>query len=148
MQGDAIGHDWMTDTQFANAVAYGQVTPGPVTHTIALVGWAAAGPAGALAASAIAFAPSFAFVLLGGGSFDRLRAGRVPRAFLDGAGPAAVGAILGAAVLLAGALGPAWQWLVLAAAAAALALRRPPLVALLGGAASGLVAALAGATLP
>jgi chromate transporter len=140
MQGDAQAHDWMTDREFANAVAYGQITPGPVTHTIALVGWAAAGPAGALIASAIAFAPSFAFVMLGGERFDRLRSRPGPRAFLDGAGPAAVGAILGASVLLAATLEEAWHWAVLAAAALALARRVPPLVVLLGGAAVGLLA--------
>ena len=83
MQGDALANDWLTQADFANAVAYGQITPGPVTHTVALIGWAAAGPAGALLASAIAFAPSFAFVLLGGDSFEALRsrpgAARVPR---------------------------------------------------------------------
>ena len=139
MQGDALAHDWMSQAGFANAVAYGQITPGPVTHTIALIGWAAAGPAGALLASAIAFAPSFAFVLLGGGAFERMRGRPGPRAFLDGAGPAAVGAILGAAVLLAGALDDAWQWAVLALAALALALGRSPLVVLLAGAAAGLL---------
>ena len=148
MQGDALANDWLTESQFANAVAYGQVTPGPVTHTIALVGWAAAGPAGALLASLIAFAPSFAFVLLGGDRFETLRTRENPRAFLDGAGPAAVGAILGAAIVLAGALEPAWQWVVLAAAALALALGRSPLPVLLGGALAGLAAALAGMALP
>ena len=70
MQRDALANDWLTAAQFANAVAYGQVTPGPVTHTVALIGWGAAGPAGALLASVIAFAPSFLFVLLGGDRFD------------------------------------------------------------------------------
>jgi chromate transporter len=139
LQGDALGHHWLTDQQFANAVAYGQITPGPVTHTVALVGWGAGSLPGALLASAVAFAPSFAFVLLGGSSFDRLRSRPGPRAFLDGAGPAAVGAILGAAVLLATALGPFWQWAVLAAAALALALRAPAILVLLGGAAAGLL---------
>ena len=146
MQGDAIAHDWMTRAGFANAVAYGQITPGPVTHTVALVGWAAAGPGGALLATVIAFAPSFAFVLLGGGAFERLRGNADARRFLDGAGPAAVGAILGAAILLAGALEEPWQFGVAALAALALALGRPPLTALLGGAVLGLLAA--GADLP
>jgi chromate transporter len=148
MQGDALVNDWMTEAEFANAVAYGQVTPGPVTHTVALVGWAAAGPAGALLAAALAFAPSFLVVLLGGRGFERLRASRPARAFLDGAGPAAVGAILGAAVPLAQALGPAWQYAVLAAAGLSLALGRPALRVLLAGAAAGLAAALAGLALP
>ena len=139
MQGDALSNDWMTDQEFANAVAYGQITPGPVTHTIALIGWAAAGPAGALLASAIAFAPSFLFVLLGGERFDRLRARPGPRAFLDGAGPAAVGAILGASLLLAATLDEPWQFAVLIAAALALVTGRPPLQVLVGGAAAGLL---------
>ena len=139
MQGDALAHDWLTSQEFANAVAYGQITPGPVTHTIAFVGWGAAGLPGALFASAIAFAPSFAFVMLGGDRFEAIRGRPGPRAFLDGAGPAAIGAILGAAVLLAEALDDAWQWAVLALAAVALALGRSPLLVLLAGAAAGLV---------
>jgi chromate transporter len=137
MQGDALSHDWLTSGQFANAVAYGQITPGPVTHTIAFIGWGAAGLPGALFASAIAFAPSFAFVLLGGDRFEAIRTRPGPRAFLDGAGPAAIGAILGAAVLLAEALDDAWQWAVLALAAVLLALGRSPLLVLLAGAAAG-----------
>jgi chromate transporter len=78
-------------------------------------------------------------VLLGGERFQALRGRPGPRAFLDGAGPAAVGAILGASILLAATLDETWQFAVLAAAAAALALRRGPLAVLLGGAAAGLL---------
>ena len=53
-------------------------------------------------AAAVAFAPSFAFVLLGGAQFERIRTSARARAFLAGAGPAAIGAILGAAIPLAG----------------------------------------------
>jgi chromate transporter len=94
---------------------------------------------GALVASAIAFAPSFAFVILGGGRFEAIRTRPGPRAFLDGAGPAAIGAILGAAVLLATALEEWWQAAVLVAAAVLLALGRSPLLVLLTGAAAGVV---------
>ena len=66
-------------------------------------------------------------MLLGGDHFEAIRGRPGPRAFLDGAGPAAIGAILGAAVLLAGALEDAWQWAVLAVAA--LAARARPLAA-------------------
>ena len=149
MQEDAVErHGWMTDAQFLNAVAFGQLTPGPVTHTVALVGWAAAGLIGALLAAAIAFAPSFLAILLGGRRFGRLRENESARAFLDGAGPAAVGAILGAAVPLVMGVDEAWQIAVLAAAGLLLALRRPPLWALGGGALAGLVVALAGGPLP
>lgn len=150
MQADAVDHyHWMTSGQFLNAVALGQVTPGPVTHTVAAVGYAAAGIWGALLASAIAFAPSFSFILLGAERFDRLRSDLRARAFLDGAGPAAIGAILGSAIPLALALEEPWQLAVLGLAAVALLpARRGVVVTLLGAAAAGVAIALAGGPLP
>jgi chromate transporter len=149
MQGDAVDvHGWMTNAEFASAVAYGQLTPGPVVQTVALVGYAAAGLGGALLAAAVAFAPSFLVVVLGGKGFERLRASAAARAFLDGAGPAGVGAVLGAAVPLAAGIDTAWQVVVLAAAAGLLLARRAPLWALVFGALAGVAAALAGAPLP
>jgi chromate transporter len=119
-----------------------------VTQTVAVVGYAAAGLGGGLLAAAVAFAPSFAFILLGGGQFDRLRADRRVRGFLDGSGPAAIGAILGSAVPLAGALDQPWQYAVLAGAAVLLALRRGVVPTLLAAAAVGILVALAGGPLP
>jgi chromate transporter len=150
MQGDAVDHyHWMTDGQFLNAVALGQITPGPVVQTVAVVGYAAAGIGGGLLAAAVAFSPSFAFILLGGDRFDRLRRNRRVRAFLDGAGPAAIGAILGSAVPLAAALAEPWQYAVLAGAALVLFVaRRGPVAALLLAGAAGVVVALAGGPLP
>jgi chromate transporter len=150
MQGDAVHvYHWMTDAQFLNAVALGQVTPGPVVATVAAVGYAAHGIGGGLLAAAVAFAPSFSFILLGGGRFERLRGNRTARAFLDGAGPAAIGAIFGAAIALALALSDAWQLAVLAAAAIALlVLRRGVVETLLAAGGVGVVVALAGGPLP
>ncbi|MGH2884895.1 MAG: chromate efflux transporter [Solirubrobacteraceae bacterium] len=150
MQGDAVHtYHWMTNAQFLNAVALGQVTPGPVVATVASVGYAAHGVVGGLLAALVAFSPSFSFILLGGGRFEQLRNNQRARAFLDGAGPAAIGAILGAAILLAGALQEAWQFAVLAAAAIALLiLKRGIVETLLAAGAAGVVAALAGAPLP
>jgi chromate transporter len=150
MQSDAVDrHHWMTDGQFLDAVALGQITPGPVTHTVAVVGYAAAGVGGALLAAAVAFAPSFAFILLGAARFDRLRGDHRARAFLDGAGPAAIGAILGSAIPLAEALTEAWQYAVLAAAVVVLlVLRRGEVTTLLGAAAAGVAVALAGGPVP
>ncbi len=116
MQADAVErYGWMTDTEFLNAVALGQVTPGPVPHTVAVVGYAAAGVPGAALAALVAFAPSFAFVLVGSRRFDRFVANADVRRFFDGAGPAAIDAILGSAIPLALALQEAWQWAALAA---------------------------------
>jgi chromate transporter len=150
MQGDAVHvYHWMTSTQFLNAVALGQITPGPVVATVAAVGYAAHGLAGGVMAAAIAFAPSFAFVLIAGGRFERPRADGRARAFLDGAGPAAIGAILGAAVTLAAALQEPWQVPVLVAAVLAIFIARRGVVStLLAAGAIGAIAGLAGATLP
>jgi chromate transporter len=150
MQGDAVHvHHWMTDAQFLNAVALGQITPGPVVATIAAVGYAAHGLAGGIMAAAIAFAPSFGFVLLAGRRFDTLRDLPGPRAFLDGAGPAAIGAIGGAAVTLAAALAEPWQFGVLAAALLALLVfGRGVVFTLVGAALVGVLLALAGAPTP
>ena len=150
MQGDAVDvYHWMTDAQFLNAVALGQVTPGPVVATVAAVGYAAYGIGGGLLAAAVAFIPSFSFILLGGGRFERLRANDRARGFLDGAGPAAIGAILGSAVTLAGALSEGWQFAVLGAAAVALLIVRLGVVeTLLAAGAIGAGLALAGASLP
>jgi chromate transporter len=150
MQADAVDeYGWMTDGEFLNAVALGQVTPGPVVHTVAVVGYAAAGVGGALLAALVAFAPSFSFVLLGADRFHALLANRDMRAFLDGAGPAAIGAILGASIPLAMALGEAWQAAVLAGAALALLVARRGVVAtLLAAGAVGAVVGLLGGPLP
>jgi len=150
MQADAVDHyHWMTSGQFLNAVALGQVTPGPVVHTVAVVGYAAAGLAGGLLAALIAFAPSFAFVLLGAAYFDRLRVDENARAFLRGAGPAAIGAIIGTSIPLARALSEPWQYAVLTGAAALLFLvRRGVVLTLLVAGATGVAIVLAGGHVP
>lgn len=149
MQADAVGNGWMTEAQFTGAVAFGQLTPGPVVQTVAVVGYAAAGIGGALLAAFVAFAPSFLIVLIGGERFERVRADRNARAFLDGAGPAAVGAIFGAAVPLLQGLAEPWQLGVLAAAAIALFAGRIGTVpVLLGACAAGALAVLAGGAVP
>ncbi|MGZ4302721.1 MAG: chromate efflux transporter [Gaiellaceae bacterium] len=150
MQADAVHHyHWMTAGQFLNAVALGQITPGPVVQTVSAVGYAAAGVGGAFLAAFVAFSPSFAFILAGGQRFDRIRRDERARAFLDGAGPAAIGAILGSAIPLARALEETWQYGVLAAAAIMLlGLRRGVVSTLLLAGAAGVAVALASGPLP
>ena len=143
MQADAVGrYHWMTGAQFLNAVALGQITPGPVVQTVAAVGYAAAGSAAGCSPPLVAFAPSFVFVLLGGRRFGGCAATSargVPRR----RGPAAIGAILGSAIPLTAALGQPWQYAVLAGAVVLLlALRRGVVVTLLSAAAVGLAVAL------
>ena len=94
----------------------------------------------------VAFTPSFVFVIAGGPHFDRLRANASVRAFLTGAGAAAIGAIAGASISLALALSQPWQVPLLALAAVWLvAMRRSVVTGLLAAGAIGIVAVLAGA---
>jgi chromate transporter len=146
MQHDAVStYHWMSSQHFLNAVALGQVTPGPVVATVAAVGYAAHGIGGGILAAAVAFAPSFTFVLLGARRFEQLRGNARAQAFLDGAGPAAIGAILGAAIPLAGALHHRWQIILLGAAAVALlVLRRGVVETLVAAGVIGAIVGLAG----
>jgi chromate transporter len=107
------------------------------------VGYAAAGVVGGILASVVAFSPSFAFVLLGAGRFDQIRADRRVGAFLGGAGPAAIGAIFGSAIPLTRALTHDWQYAVLGAALILLMLlRRSVVLTLVCAGAAGVVIAL------
>ncbi|MBV9661216.1 MAG: chromate efflux transporter [Acidimicrobiales bacterium] len=149
MQHDAVTtYHWMTNTQFLNAVALGQVTPGPVVQTVSVVGYAAGGVGGGLLAAAVAFSPSFCFVIFGGPHFDQLRTNQSVQAFLTGAGPAVIGAIAGSAIPLALALAHLWQLPILGLAAVwLLGLRRGVVIAIVGAGLLGVIAALAGAPL-
>ena len=88
MQADAVNHyHWLTQSGFLDAVALGQITPGPVVQTVAVIGYAAAGIGGGLLAALVAFSPSLAFVLLGGSHFGRLRTTWMPRRSSTAPGP-------------------------------------------------------------
>jgi chromate transporter len=140
---------WMSESQFLDAVVLGQITPGPVVHTVAVVGFAAGGVMGALATACVAFVPSF--ILVGGGArhFEKLRNNASVRSFLDGAGPGALGAILGVSVPLLMSLSQPWQLVVAAGAVfCVFVLRRSPFQVLLLAAIIGGLAVQLGATLP
>jgi chromate transporter len=146
MQHDAVNtYHWMTGPQFLDAVALGQITPGPVVLTVAVVGYAAAGIWGGLLAVLVAFAPSFVFVLAGGPRFDQIRSNASIQSFLTGAGPAVIGAIAGSAIPLGLAFQVEWQIPILAGALIWLFIVRRGIVGtLLLAAAIGLLLALAG----
>jgi len=79
---DRLG--WISQTQLVDAVAVGQVTPGPVFSTATFIGYVLQGPAGALVATVGIFLPAFVFVALSGPLVPRLRASPTAAAFLDG----------------------------------------------------------------
>jgi len=146
MQHDVVHqYHWMTSAQFLNAIALGQITPGPVVQTVAVVGYAAAKLRGALFAAFIAFGPSFCFVLFGGRYFERIRANASLQAFFAGAGPAAIGAIAGSSVPLGLAIGHAWQAGLLGAALIwFVALRRNVVIGLVAAGVIGVVGTFVG----
>ncbi len=88
---------WLTDQQLIDAIAIGQVTPGPVFTTATFIGYVLGGPTptGRIAAALLAtlgiFLPSFVFVALSHPLIPHLRASPWAGAFLDGVNVASLG---------------------------------------------------------
>jgi chromate transporter len=82
---------WLTDRQLLDAVAVGQVTPGPVFTTATFIGYVLAGGTGAVLATVAIFLPSFVFVALSHPLLPHIRGSRGAAAFLDGVNVAALG---------------------------------------------------------
>jgi chromate transporter len=135
---------WITETQLLDAIAVGQVTPGPVFTTATFIGYLLAGPAGALVATVGIFLPAFFFVAISGPLVPRLRASHVAGTVLDGVTVASLALMAVVTMQLAGAAlvdAPTWAiaigslvalirlrvnsaWLMLAAAALGWAIAR------------------------
>jgi chromate transporter len=96
---DRLG--WLTDRQLLDAVAVGQVTPGPVFTTATFIGYVLAGGSGAVLATVAIFLPSFVFVALSHPLLPMIRGGRAAAAFLDGVNVAALGLMAAVTWLLA-----------------------------------------------
>ena len=92
---------WLTERQFVDAVAVAMITPGPVVITAGFIGYLVAGALGALAAAWAVFAPPYFIVLFGAPYYRRFAQNRQVKAFVQGVTAAAVGAIAGAAYILA-----------------------------------------------
>lgn len=75
---------WLTERQLLDAVAVGQVTPGPVFTTATFIGYLLLGPVGAVVATVGIFLPAFVYVALSGPLVRRLRRAPLAGAFLDG----------------------------------------------------------------
>ena len=81
---------WLTERQLLDAVAVGQITPGPVFTTATFVGYLLAGPRGAGVATLGIFLPAFVFVALSGPLVPRLRRSPTAAAVLDGVNAASL----------------------------------------------------------
>jgi len=82
---DLVVHrGWLTDSQLVDAVAVGQVTPGPVFTTATFVGYLLGGVRGELVATVGIFLPAFLLVAASGPLLPRIRRSKIAGAFLDG----------------------------------------------------------------
>jgi chromate transporter len=118
LRGDFVERlGWITPTQLLDAVAVGQMTPGPVFTTATFVGYVVAGLPGAVLATAGIFAPSFALVGLLAMVTDRIRERAWSAALLDGVNAASLALMAGVTLQLARAALVDPLTIVLAAAA-------------------------------
>jgi chromate transporter len=96
---DRLG--WLSSAQLVDAIAVGQLTPGPVFSTATFVGYLLAGTPGALVATVGIFLPAFVFVAASAPFLPRLRASTTAAAFLDGVNVAALALMAVVTVALA-----------------------------------------------
>lgn len=93
-------YGWVTQQEFIDGIALGQVTPGPILISAAFIGYKAAGLAGAAAATIGIFAPPALLMLLGTRVLDRIKQSGAIKASLRGIRPAVVGMIVAAGFLV------------------------------------------------
>ena len=114
-------YGWLTQQQLLDAIAVGQMTPGPVLSSATFIGYLVAGVPGAVVATFAIFLPSFVITALVGAWIPRLRRSAVLRAFLRGVNAAVVALILAVSVsLFRAAIVDVWTALLLRAGLVAL----------------------------
>ncbi len=133
---------WLTETQLLDAVAIGQITPGPVFTTATFIGYLLGGTPAALVATLGIFLPAFFFVAVSGPLVRRIRRSRIAGAFLDGINAASLALMAVVTLHLGLAALVDWLTIVFGAVAAFLLLRFRVNSAwlVLGGAVIGLLA--------
>jgi chromate transporter len=114
---------WLTESQLLDAIAVGQVTPGPVFTTATFIGYLLGGPTAAFVATAGIFLPAFFFVAISGPLIPRLRASQSASAFLDGVNVASLALMAAVTFHLAKAALIDWPTFLLAGIAAFLLFR-------------------------
>jgi chromate transporter len=82
---------WLTDQQLLDAIAIGQVTPGPVFTTATFIGYVLGGIPGSLLATLGIFLPSFIFVAISNPLIPRMRKSAWVSGLLDGVNVASLG---------------------------------------------------------
>ena len=114
---------WLTESQLLDAIAVGQVTPGPVFTTATFIGYVLGGLKGGVVATVGIFLPAFVFVALSGPLVPRIRRSPIAGAFLDGVNATALSLMLVVTYQLARAAVADITTVALAIASAAILLR-------------------------
>lgn len=137
---------WLPEPALVDAVAVGQVTPGPVFTTATFLGYLLGGPKGAAVATVAIFLPGFAFVAAARPLVARVRASPRAGAFLDGVNVASLAlmAVVGVQLARAAVTDALTLALALASAVALVRFKTNATWLVLGGAAAGVLARLAG----
>tara|TARA_R110002050_G_scaffold56512_3_gene127178 strand:- start:135856 stop:136977 length:1122 start_codon:yes stop_codon:yes gene_type:complete len=97
---ELVANGWLTRQVLIDAVALGQITPGPVLSTATFIGWQMNGITGAMAATVGIFLPSFLFVLVLNPLIPKMRQSKIIGAILDAVNVAAVALILAVCVTM------------------------------------------------
>jgi chromate transporter len=147
LRGDLVERlGWLTDAQLLDAVAIGQVTPGPLFTTATFIGYLLAGVPGAVVATVAIFLPAFVFVAVIGPFADRVRDRPLTAALLDGVNAAAIGLMAAVSIQLgtSALVDPLTIVLAVASGAALLWAGIPSVALVAAGAAIGLAASAFG----
>jgi chromate transporter len=124
LRADLVVHRaWVTDAQLVDAVAIGQVTPGPVFTTATFLGYLLRGPAGAVVATVAIFLPAFILVAISGPLIPLIRRSATAGAFLDGINVASLALMAAVSYQLSRSAIVDWLTIGLAVASAVLLLR-------------------------
>lgn len=125
---EMVTRGWLSSSELLNALALGQITPGPLLTTATAAGYLVAGVPGALLSTLGIFLPSFVFTFLVAGILSRLQGHPLAEAFLTGASGAALGLIGWALWLLGQQTLVGWaEWLFTLLALGLLLRKFPPL---------------------
>jgi chromate transporter len=146
LRADLVMHrGWVTDAQLVDAVAIGQVTPGPVFTTATFLGYLLRGPIGALVATIGIFLPAFILVAISGPLVPLIRRSTTAGAFLDGVNVASLALMAAVSYQLGRSAIVDWltAGLVIASAVLLLRFRVNSAWLVLGGAVIGIAARLA-----
>ena len=94
LDSELVARGLLSRSQLVDAIAVGQLTPGPVFSSVTFIGWQMNGLPGAVMATVAVFLPSFLFVALLNPLVPRMRRSKLFSAFLDGVNAASVAIIV------------------------------------------------------